>query len=144
MVFIAHKRKHLSRFLVRICPDLLSTLRTESGLPLYECSTSVFYFNKLFLSKSRANIAWIFIGYTRVITFTSFSARWTVVMFIKSQAKMHLDDLGFLELVWWEDIFTAINLSSTHRNSDNNEKHKEILILQNSKFYRISYNKVNR
>ena len=29
----------------------------------------VFYFDKLFFSKSRANIAWLFIGYTRVIPF---------------------------------------------------------------------------
>ena len=34
---------------------------------------------------------------------------------------LHLDDLGLLELIWWEDIFAAINPRSTHWNSHNNE-----------------------
>ena len=55
---------------------------------LPKVSTSVFYFNKLFFSKSRANIARILIGYGRVIPFASFSASWAVVMFIKNKAKM--------------------------------------------------------
>ena len=92
-------------------------------LLLRNISTSVFYFNKLFFSKSRANIARLVIGYTRVIPFTSFSARWTVVMCIKSEAKsLHVHYLGLLRLVWWEDIFTTINPSSTHPNSHNNKK----------------------
>ena len=38
-------------------------------------------------------------------------------MGIKKKKKcLHLDDLGLLGLIWWEDIFTAINPSSTHRN----------------------------
>ena len=59
----------------------LDVLQVSATFCFPYISISVFNLNELIFSKSRVNIAWLFIGYTRVIPCTSFSARWTIVVY---------------------------------------------------------------
>ena len=77
---------------------------------LYNISTPVFYFNELFFRKKQSKYCTTFQWLHKGHPLCQLLCKLGSSCVSKTKQKcLHLDDLGFLELVLWEDIFTAIN-----------------------------------
>ena len=97
-------------------------------------------FDLLFVSETSTDIAWRLVGDTGIVSLARFPTSRAIIVCIEWIAEVMAFRRFWFELVWWEDIFTAIKKSESERGKlTETLKIQRILILCFPKFYTMFY-----